>query len=127
MGVGTPEDLVEAVGNGVDMFDCVIPTRNGRTGSAFTSLGKINIRNARYTSDEQPLDPECGCSVCKRYSRAYLRHLHQAGEMLSATLMSHHNVAFFLNTMRRCREAIAGRRFAQFKGEFLDKLQRAEA
>src|SRR5262249_28252167 len=101
MGVGTPEDLLEAISNGVDMFDCVLPTRNGRTGSAFTSRGSLNIRNARYRSDEGPLDVNCECSVCQRYSRAYLRHLYQAGEMLAAILISHHNLAFFLDTMRR--------------------------
>src|SRR5438445_683902 len=91
MGVGTPEDLIEAVNAGVDMFDCVIPTRNGRTGSAFTSRGKISIRNAKFAKDDRPLDPECTCSVCKRYSLAYLRHLIQAGEMNAAILVSHHN------------------------------------
>jgi queuine tRNA-ribosyltransferase len=123
MGVGTPEDLVEAVSRGVDMFDCVIPTRNGRTGSAFTSIGRVNIRNARYAADSDPLDPECGCSVCRRYSRAYLRHLHQCGEMLAATLISHHNVAFFLDTMGKVRQAIKLGEFASFRRDFLHKLQ----
>ena len=84
MGVGTPEDLVEAVYRGVDMFDCVMPTRNGRTGGVFTWQGKLNIRNAKFITDDSPLDPECSCSVCRRYSRGYLRHLYQAGEMLAA-------------------------------------------
>ncbi|HKX83403.1 MAG TPA: tRNA guanosine(34) transglycosylase Tgt, partial [Pyrinomonadaceae bacterium] len=106
MGVGTPEDLVEAVYRGVDMFDCVMPTRNGRTGSVFTSHGKLNIRNARFTTDQGPLDPECPCSVCNRYTRGYLRHLYQTGEMLAATLISHHNLAFYLNLMKNVREAI---------------------
>ena len=123
MGVGTPEDLVEAVARGVDMFDCVIPTRNGRTGSAFTSRGKINIRNARFLDDDGPLDPECGCSVCSRYSRAYLRHLYQAGEMSAATLISHHNLAFFLDTMRAVRQSIKSGTFSLFRREFLTKLQ----
>src|SRR5437016_4489464 len=96
MGVGTPEDLIEAVNRGVDMFDCVIPTRNGRTGSAFTSRGKINIRNAKFARDDRALDPDCKCSVCSRYSLAYLRHLIQAGEMNAAILVSHHNLAFFM-------------------------------
>ena len=122
MGVGTPEDLIEAVYRGVDMFDCVMPTRNGRTGGVFTSRGKLNIRNARFITDDSPLDPECGCSVCRRYSRAYLRHLYQAGEMLAATLISHHNIAFYLNTMRLAREAIRGGRYASFRAEFLAKL-----
>jgi queuine tRNA-ribosyltransferase len=87
MGVGTPEDLVEAVSRGVDMFDCVMPTRNGRTGGAFTSRGKINIRNAKFARDAEPLDTECACSVCQRYSKAYLRHLYQTGEMLAAMLI----------------------------------------
>ncbi|MCA1608431.1 MAG: tRNA-guanine transglycosylase, partial [Acidobacteria bacterium] len=124
MGVGTPEDLVEAVGHGVDMFDCVLPTRNGRTGGVFTSNGKINIRNARYALDPEPLDSECSCSVCRRYSRAYLRHLFQAGEMTAATLISHHNLAFFADTMARVRDAIKVGHFALFKAQFLSNLQR---
>jgi queuine tRNA-ribosyltransferase len=124
MGVGTPEDLVEAVYRGVDMFDCVMPTRNGRTGGVFTSAGKLNIRNARFAADDQPLDAECGCSVCRRYSRAYLRHLYQAGEMLAATLISHHNLAFFLDTMRSCREAIKAGRMAEFRKTFLEQITR---
>src|ERR1043166_1734086 len=122
MGVGTPEDLIEAVNSGVDMFDCVIPTRNGRTGSAFTSRGKLNIRNARFTLDPGPLDPHCGCSVCQRYSLGYLRHLYQANEMNAAILISHHNVAFFMETMRRVREAINRGEFAAFRSDFLAKL-----
>ena len=122
MGVGTPEDLVEAVNCGVDMFDCVMPTRNGRTGSAFTSRGKINIRNAKFISDDSPIDDTCPCSVCGRYSRGYLRHLYQAGEMTAAILISHHNVAFYLNTMRRVREAIRERRFQEFRVDFMQKI-----
>ena len=122
MGVGTPEDLVEAVNCGVDMFDCVIPTRNGRTGSAFTSRGKLNIRNARFAVDNMPLDPDCECSVCRRYSLGYLRHLYQTGEMTASIMISHHNVAFFLNTMRQAREAITMGRFAEFRRVFLDKM-----
>ncbi|MBK9165315.1 MAG: tRNA guanosine(34) transglycosylase Tgt [Acidobacteria bacterium] len=115
MGVGTPEDLLEAVGHGVDMFDCVMPTRNGRTGGVFTSRGKINIRNAKFALDEAPLDDRCGCSVCRRYSRAYLRHLYQAGEMTAATMISHHNLAFYLDLMRGAREAIREGRYLAFK------------
>ncbi|MBX7060410.1 MAG: tRNA guanosine(34) transglycosylase Tgt [Pyrinomonadaceae bacterium] len=122
MGVGTPEDMLEAVGRGVDMFDCVIPTRNGRTGSAFTSQGKLNIRNAKFRLDDSPLDPECSCSVCVRYSLGYLRHLQQAGEMTAATLISHHNVAFFLGLMRRARQAIIDGRFIDFRREALEKM-----
>jgi queuine tRNA-ribosyltransferase len=123
MGVGTPEDLIEAIRCGVDMFDCVIPTRNGRTGSAFTSRGKLNIRNARFASDAGPLDPDCGCSVCRRYSLGYLRHLYQAGEMTASTMISHHNVAFFIQTMRRARESILHSSFEQFRCEFLALLK----
>ena len=123
MGVGTPEDLIEAVSRGVDMFDCVMPTRNGRTGGAFTSAGKINIRNARFARDDQPLDQECACSVCRRYSKAYLRHLYQTGEMLAAMLISHHNLAFFLDTMRKVRDAIKFGDFSRFKKEFLEKMR----
>ncbi len=122
MGVGTPEDLVEAVYRGVDMFDCVMPTRNGRTGGAFTSCGKINIRNARFITDDTPLDAECGCSVCRRYSRAYIRHLYQAGEMTAATLISHHNLAFYLNLMDVIRAAIKKGEFLKFRRDFLDKI-----
>lgn len=122
MGVGTPEDLLEGIRCGVDMFDCVIPTRNGRTGGAFTSRGKVNIRNAKYALESGPLDPDCGCSVCTRYSLGYLRHLYLAGEMNAAILVSHHNVAFFMNTMRQARHAIIRGRFQQFHRDFLDKL-----
>ncbi len=126
MGVGTPEDLVEAVYRGVDMFDCVMPTRNGRTGGAFTSHGKINIRNAKFAGDTKPLDPECSCSVCRRYSRAYLRHLYQAGEMTAATLLSHHNLAFYRDTMRASRDAILGSRFEEFRAGFMEKIKQAD-
>ena len=122
MGVGTPEDLIEAVNCGVDMFDCVIPTRNGRTGSAFTSQGKLNIRNAKFALDSRPLDPECGCSVCRRYSLGYLRHLYQAGEMNAPIMISHHNLAFFMNTMERARAAIKAGAFQKFRKDFLAKL-----
>ncbi len=122
MGVGTPEDLVEAVYRGVDMFDCVMPTRNGRTGGAFTSSGKINIRNAKFAKDSEPLDFDCSCSVCRRYSRAYLRHLYQAGEMLAAILISHHNLAFFLDTMRKVRDSIKLGKFGEFRRDFLQRM-----
>ena len=123
MGVGTPEDLIEAVSRGVDMFDCVMPTRNGRTGGVFTSRGKLNIRNAKFARDAEPLDADCACSVCRRYSRAYIRHLYQTGEMLAAMLISHHNLAFFLDTMRQVRQAIKFGDFNHFRKTFLDKLQ----
>lgn len=122
MGVGTPEDMITAIGHGVDMFDCVIPTRNGRTGGAFTSRGKLNIRNAAYARDERPLDPECTCTVCRRYSRAYIRHLYQAGEMNAATFISHHNLAFFIALMREARQAIIDGRYNEFAAAALAKL-----
>jgi queuine tRNA-ribosyltransferase len=126
MGVGTPEDLVEAVYHGVDMFDCVMPTRNGRTGSAFVSTGRVNIRNAKFAKQSEPLDSECPCSVCKRYSRAYLRHLFQANEMLAAMLISHHNLAFFLDTMRKVRQSIKFSEFAKFRNNFRANIKENE-
>jgi len=119
MGIGYPFDLVEAVGRGVDMFDCVIPTRYGRNGTAFTSSGKIIIRNAPYAEDFRPLDAKCGCYACKNFSRAYLRHLFNAKEMLGLILLSLHNVYFFLDLMRQLRAAIKEDRFSQFKQVFL--------
>src|SRR6185503_10791920 len=126
MGVGTPEDLVEAVSHGVDMFDCVLPTRNGRTGQAFTSAGKLNVKNARWSTDTSPLDETCPCSVCQRYSRAYLRHLYVSGEMLASILLTHHNLAFFLDTMRRVRQSIRSGDFPKFRREFTEGLNAHE-
>jgi len=122
MGVGTPEDLIEAVARGIDMFDCVLPTRNGRNGQAFTSRGRLNIKNARYIDDLRPLDEACGCSVCRRHTRAFLRHLYQSGEMLGSILLTHHNLAFFLDTMRRVRQAIRSGQFANFRREYTEQL-----
>jgi queuine tRNA-ribosyltransferase len=122
MGVGTPEDLVDAVARGVDMFDCVLPTRNGRNGQAFTSHGRLNIKNARYINDQSPLDEACGCSVCRRHTRAFIRHLYQSGEMLASILLTHHNLAFFLDTMRRVRQAIRSGQFAKFRQEYTEQL-----
>jgi queuine tRNA-ribosyltransferase len=122
MGVGTPEDLVEAVARGIDMFDCVLPTRNGRTGQAFTSRGKLNIKNAQWTNDLRPLDESCACSVCRRHSRAYLRHLYMLGEMLASILLTHHNLAFFLDTMRGVRQSIRSGDFPTFRREFTGRL-----
>ena len=122
MGVGTPEDLVESVARGVDMFDCVIPTRNGRNGQAFTSRGRLNIKNARWAADTRPLDETCGCAICRRHTRAYVRHLYMTGEMLAAVLLSHHNLAFFLDTMRRVRQAIRSGEFTRFRREFLEEI-----
>jgi queuine tRNA-ribosyltransferase len=106
MGVGTPEDLKACVGRGIDLFDCVMPTRNARNGCAFTSYGKVVVRSARYARDEGPLDAACACAVCRRYSRAYVRHLFVAGEMLGPILATHHNLHFYLDTMRKIRQAI---------------------
>jgi queuine tRNA-ribosyltransferase len=122
MGVGTPEDLIEAVTRGVDMFDCVLPTRNGRTGQAFTSRGKLNIKNARWARDMRPLDENCECSVCRRHGRAFLRHLYMTGEMLASILLTHHNLAFFLDTMRRVRQSIRSGDFTRFRREFLEEV-----
>jgi queuine tRNA-ribosyltransferase len=122
MGVGTPEDLVEAVARGVDMFDCVLPTRNGRTGQAFTSSGKLNIKNAQFAKDPRPLDESCHCAVCRRHSRSYLRHLYLTGEILASILLSHHNLAFFLDTMRRVRQSIRSGVFPKFRREFTERL-----
>jgi queuine tRNA-ribosyltransferase len=119
MGAGTPTDLVESVARGIDMFDCVMPTRNARNGQLFTSRGRINIKNARYASDERPLDPDCRCYTCSRHSRAYLRHLFIAGEMTAGTLNTLHNLTFYLDTMRRIRDAIAFRDFETFRQEFV--------
>jgi len=122
MGVGTPRDLIEAVARGVDMFDCVLPTRNGRNGQAFTSRGKLNVKNARYAQDRRPIDESCACSVCARHSRAFIRHLYLAGEMLAGILLTHHNLAFFLDTMRGVRQAIRSGQFAKFRREYSEQL-----
>lgn len=118
MGVGYPDDLVEGVDRGIDMFDCVAPTRLGRNGTAFTSEGIIIIRNSPYTEDFRPLDQKCPCYTCKTFSRAYLRHLFNASEMLGLILLSFHNLHFFLELMRKIREAIVEDRFLEFKKEF---------
>jgi queuine tRNA-ribosyltransferase len=125
MGVGTPEDLVEAVARGVDLFDCVMPTRNARNGQVFTARGKLNVRNASYARDTRPLDEACGCAVCRRYSRAYIRHLYLNEEMLASILCSYHNLAFYLDLMRQIRQAIALGEFAGFRACFLSQYQSA--
>jgi queuine tRNA-ribosyltransferase len=114
MGVGTPKDLVECVARGIDMFDCVMPTRNARNACVFTSQGKVIIRNAKYARDESPLDPACECPVCRRYSRSYLRYLFVAGEMLGAILATQHNLHFYIDTMRKIRQSLLFGRFAEF-------------
>ena len=118
MGVGTPEDIVEAVANGIDMFDCVLPTRNARNGWLFTRRGDIKIKNARHREDTSPLDPECACYTCRNFSRAYLHHLHRANEILGARLNTIHNLHYYLDLMRGLREAIAAGPLARFRSRF---------
>jgi queuine tRNA-ribosyltransferase len=119
MGVGTPEDIVDAVIRGVDLFDCVLPTRNARNGHLFTRFGTLRIRNTRHRDDTRPLDEECTCYTCRNYSRAYLRHLDQCGEILGARLNTIHNLHYYQELMRGLRGAIAGGRLAEFAAEFL--------
>jgi queuine tRNA-ribosyltransferase len=114
MGVGTPEEIVHYVAAGVDMMDCVLPTRAARHGLLFTSEGRLTIKNARYATDEGPIDPNCACKVCGRYSRAYLRHLYASNELLAQTLNTIHNLAYYIDTMRRVRQAIILGDFAKF-------------
>jgi len=123
MGVGTPEDLVEGVWRGVDMFDCVMPTRNARNGSLFTTRGKLTIKNSRYQNDHRPIDDQCSCYTCRHYSRAYLRHLYQAREILSYHLNTIHNLHYYLNLMAEIRKAIEEDRYAQFRKDFYSKLE----
>ncbi|MCM8813569.1 MAG: tRNA guanosine(34) transglycosylase Tgt [Candidatus Omnitrophica bacterium] len=125
MGMGTPEDILESVAGGADMFDCIIPTRYARTGVAFTHNGKINLRNAVHTEDLSPVDRECDCYCCAHFSRAYVRHLIYAKEILGAQLLSLHNVHFYTAMMRQVREAIAADRFIVFKTDFLNRYRTA--
>jgi queuine tRNA-ribosyltransferase len=120
MGVGTPEDLLAGVAAGVDMFDCVLPTRCARNGLLFTSRGRLVIRNARFAEDERPVDPDCACYTCRTFSRAYLRHLFRAGEMLGLRLNTIHNLHYYLALMAQARASIEGRRFESFRRERLD-------
>lgn len=124
MGVGTPEDLVRCVALGVDMFDCVMPTRNARNGSVFTSEGKLVIKSAKYSSDTGPLDPECNCQVCRRYSRAYIRHLFAVGEMSASMLATYHNLWFYLDMMKRVRQSIRFGGFGKFLAGVLENSRR---
>ena len=124
MGTGTPLDLVESVARGVDLFDCVLPTRNARNGQLFTSAGRLNIKNTRYAEDDRPPDPGCGCYTCRTCSRAYLRHLFATGEINAATLNTLHNLTFYLDTLRRIREAITFRRFESFRLALHQSLSR---
>ncbi len=123
MGAGYPEDIIAAVGLGVDMFDCVLPTRNGRTGTAFTSTGRVVIRNARYADDFTPLDEDCDCYTCRTFTRAYLRHLFIADEALGPRLLTLHNIRFFLNLMAGIRRAIVRRELLNWTESFLSKYQ----
>ena len=125
MGVGKPDDIVGAVVRGIDMFDCVLPTRSGRNGQAFTHDGPLNLRNARFKEDMAPLDSDCACNVCARYSRAYLHHLVKSGEILGAMLMSEHNIAFYQQLMAGLRAAIAEGRLLAFARGFVDRYRRA--
>ncbi|MDP1634657.1 MAG: tRNA guanosine(34) transglycosylase Tgt, partial [Gallionellaceae bacterium] len=118
MGVGTPEDLVDAVGQGIDMFDCVMPTRNARNGMLFTRHGDIKIKNAQYRLDTRPLDEQCGCYTCRHFSRAYLHHLHRIGEILGARLNTIHNLHYYQDLMRGIRAAIEAGTFSEFVTHF---------
>lgn len=121
MGVGTPEDLIENIERGIDMFDCVMPTRNARNGTLFTSFGKLNIKGASFKEDERPIDPECECLACKTYSRAYINHLFRAREITYFRLATIHNLHYYLTLMKQAREAILEDRYAAFKAEFYSK------
>jgi queuine tRNA-ribosyltransferase len=124
MGVGTPEDLVDGVACGVDMFDCVMPTRNARNGHLFTRFGDLRLRNARYKTDERPIDETCSCHTCAHFSRAYLHHLDRCGEMLGPMLTSIHNLHFYLNLMRELRQALDEGRFEAWRAQFKADRQR---
>jgi queuine tRNA-ribosyltransferase len=123
MGVGKPDDIVEAVVRGIDMFDCVLPTRSGRTGQAFTADGPLNMRNARFVDDPDPIEPGCPCPVCTTFSRAYVHHLVKAGEILGAMLMTQHNLWFYQRLMQGLRDAIAGQELQEFTRDYLDKYR----
>jgi len=126
MGVGFPEDMLECIARGVDMFDCVMPTRNARNGTVFTSRGRLVVKNAAYAEDFRPLDPECDCYTCRNFSRAYIRHLFQAGEILAPRLATLHSVTYFQKVMREARKAIMEDRFGPFRETFLRRLEDQE-
>jgi queuine tRNA-ribosyltransferase len=126
MGVGHPVDLVDVVGLGVDMMDCVLPTRNARRGTVFISTGRLVVKNAAYALDERPLDPECDCMTCRRFSRAYLRHLFAAGELLAMRLASVHAVHHMVGVARRARQAVEEGRYAEFRAAFVEKFRSGE-
>ena len=119
MGVGKPVDLVAAVQEGIDMFDCVIPTRSGRTGQAFVRNGRINIKNSKYQEDLRPLDEKCSCYTCKNYSRAYLNHLFKSGEILGSTLLTNHNIHYYQDLMQQIRTEITNNNYDNFADEFI--------
>ncbi len=123
MGVGSPDCLIEGVVRGVDMFDCVLPTRTARTGTVFTQYGRLNVRNAQFARDFRPIDEDCGCYVCRNYTRAYIRHLLKTGEVLGIRLTTWHNLYFILHLMERIREAIRNDRLLEFRSEFFAKYQ----
>ena len=127
MGVGTPSNIIEAVARGIDFFDCVMPARNARHGKLYTWAGTVNIKNERYKLDSRPIDPDCGCPVCRRFSRAYLRHLFAAGEMLAMRLAVLHNLYFYNDLMARIRRALDGGEFAGFRREYAQRLSRPAA
>lgn len=127
MGVGTPEDLIDSVMRGIDMFDCVLPTRLGRNGSLYTSQGRINIKNNRFISDFSPVDPECDCWACRNYSAAYLRHLYKCDEILASRLATYHNLYFYARLMERIRQAIDEGRLTEFRKEFLASYRKHRA
>jgi queuine tRNA-ribosyltransferase len=124
MGVGTPEDLVDGVAHGVDLFDCVMPTRNARNGHLFTRFGDLRLRNARYKTDAGPIDESCGCHTCANFSRAYLHHLDRCGEMLAPMLTSIHNLHFYLDLMRQIRSALEAGRFDEWQRRFASERSR---
>ncbi|MBE0599324.1 MAG: tRNA guanosine(34) transglycosylase Tgt [Desulfuromonadales bacterium] len=127
MGVGTPENLIEGIWRGADMFDCVMPTRNARNGVLFTTFGRISIKQARYADDPLPVDPDCRCYVCRNYSRAYLRHLYQGDEILASMLNTHHNLHFYLQLMAGARQAIEEGSFTDYRADFYRRREPAEA
>ena len=117
MGIGSPEDMVEAISIGIDLFDCVVPTRNARNGTVFTNQGKLVIKNARYVEDKSPIDEECDCYTCKTFSRAYLRHLYMTGEILAMRLLTFHNLYYYSNLMKKIRRSLLRGEFHSFKTE----------
>jgi queuine tRNA-ribosyltransferase len=125
MGVGKPDDLIEAVRRGIDMFDCVLPTRSGRTGQAFTADGPLNMRNARFAEDPEPVEPGCPCPTCATFSRAYVHHLVKSAEILGAMLLTQHNLYFYQRLMQDLRDAIAAQRLTAFASEFLERYRAA--